>query len=174
MNKKGFTLVELLAVIALLAFLTVLIAPNMVNVKNSVVNSTLRSKIKGIHSAAIDYATDRLNMVPFPITTTYTPGTYTYSSDCLQVKISTLVELNYLAVSTSYQGSTNEDNGSENEDMVRTDVINPATNESLNEKFVCVRYDSNKAMDRALVAYIYNECDLYTLVDYKNECLRGE
>lgn len=174
MNKKGFTLVEILAVIAILGLLTVLITPNIVNVRNSVLNSTLRSKIKGIHSAAIDYATDRLNMVPFPVNDVYTPGTVTYSTDCLQVKISTLVELNYLAVSTSYQGSTDENTGGENEDMVRTDVINPITNESLDEKFVCVRYDSNIAMNRTLVAYIYNECDLYTLEDYKSECRRGE
>lgn len=174
MDKRGFTLVELLAVIALLGFLAVLITPNIVNVRNSVVNSTLKSKLKGIHSAAIDYAEDRVNMVPSPVEDIYTVGNYTYSRDCLQVKIGTLVELNYLAVSTSYAGSTTSEGTGEDLEKVRSEVINPATGESLNEKFVCVRYDSNKAVNRSLIAYIYNECDLFTLDTYKQECLRGE
>lgn len=64
MNKKGMTLVELIAVIAILGILTVMVSPAIMTIRKSVLNNTLDSKIAMIQAAALEYASERINDVP--------------------------------------------------------------------------------------------------------------
>ena len=169
MNKKGFTLVELMAVIALLGILVVLVTPSLISLRNNVTNGSLKSKLQTIHSAAIDYAQDRLNLVPSPINASYKLGDKTYNVNCLQVKISTLIEEGYLAVTTAY---TNKDANEVNDEIETntTKMYSPVDNKDLTEEFVCVRYDINDVNSRKLIAYVYKECELFTVDSYIKEC----
>ncbi len=51
-NKKGFTLVELLAVIAILAILVIIALPNVINLYNKAQKETFLTETKKIHSEA--------------------------------------------------------------------------------------------------------------------------
>ncbi len=176
MNKKGFTLVELIAVIALLGVLVILAMPNLISLRNNVTNGSLKSKLQTIHSAAIDYAQDRLNSVPSPLVPqtlngdpTYKLGDKTYNSNCLQVKIATLIEEGYLAVTTAYTNKNpSEVNGEIETNTTR--MYSPVNNVDITEYFVCVRYDKNNVNERKLIAYVYDECSLFTVDTYKKEC----
>lgn len=64
MNKKGMTLVELIAVIAILGILAVISSPAVMKIRNTVLQNTLDSKISMIKSAAIEYGFDNLNSIP--------------------------------------------------------------------------------------------------------------
>ena len=172
MNKKGFTLVELMAVIALLGILAVLVTPTLVSLRNNVTNGSLKSKLQTIHSAAIDYAQDRLNLVPSPITQSYRLGDKNYNVNCLQVKVATLVEEGYLATATAYTNKDpNEVNGEIEANTVK--VYSPVDNKDLTEMFACVRFDINNVTERKLIAYVYDECSLFTVDSYKEECLNN-
>ena len=52
MNKKGFTLVELLAVIAILAILVVMAVPNVINLFNGAKVSTFISQAESLYKTA--------------------------------------------------------------------------------------------------------------------------
>ena len=52
MNKKGFTLVELLAVIAILAILVIIALPNILSMFNSAKKSAFETELKSIYTAA--------------------------------------------------------------------------------------------------------------------------
>ena len=52
MNKKGFTLVELLAVIAILAILVVMAVPNVINLFNGAKVSTFISQAESLYKSA--------------------------------------------------------------------------------------------------------------------------
>jgi len=58
MNKKGFTLVELLAVIVIMAILITIAVPGIMRIMNSLKTQSLCSKIEIIESAALEYAGD--------------------------------------------------------------------------------------------------------------------
>ena len=62
MKKKGFTLVELLAVIAILAILVVIAMPNVLGMFNSSKKNTFVTEVQNIlKQAATDYVQDSLN-----------------------------------------------------------------------------------------------------------------
>ena len=75
MNKKGFTLVELLAVIILLAVIALIATPIILNVINDSRESATMDSVSGIyHAIEIDYA-ERLEFSG--------NATYTYSNGAL-------------------------------------------------------------------------------------------
>ena len=53
-NKKGFTLVELLAVIAILAILVIIALPNVINMYNRAQKQTFLTEVKAIYNAVPD------------------------------------------------------------------------------------------------------------------------
>ena len=57
-NKKGFTLVEILAVIALIALVMILIVPNIARIFGNSVNTTMKIQENGIKEAALLYLED--------------------------------------------------------------------------------------------------------------------
>lgn len=56
-NKKGFTLIEILCVIAILAVITTIASASIVNLSNKSKDNLYCAKIKMIESAAKSYAT---------------------------------------------------------------------------------------------------------------------
>lgn len=52
MNKKGFTLVELLAVIAILAILVILALPNILNLFNDAKKSAFKTEVQTLYNTA--------------------------------------------------------------------------------------------------------------------------
>ena len=166
MNKKGFTLVELIAVIAILGILAIIVTPGIFAIRKNVLEKSLNTKITSIHNAALDYATDRIqkiesNVTPWPPT----DATKKYDMsvhDCFPVTVANLISEGYLAVNTSHTTEASDANNQ---------LLNPMTNESMNGLTVCVRFNNNNALNRKLIAYIVDECDLYEDDSTAAECL---
>ena len=132
MNRKGFTLIEVITAIALLAVLAILITPNLINIRKDMLQKTYESRVSLIEYAALDYANDNLDRVPASL------NLESPNSSCLTVTVGELIEGEYLS-------------GSDNN---KTVMVNPVTNENMNSKVVCVRYNSNEILERKLIAYI--------------------
>lgn len=170
MKEKGFTLIELVAVIVILGVLVVLVTPAIIGMRNTVINNTLKNKISMIYDAAIDYANDNIMDIPKGIDaddifarnskkcyddrglTSQEKKEYYKSrtnEDCLKycyvVLVKTLIDRGYLV------GDTDG----------RTSIENPLTGESMNSELVCVRYDSDDPQTRELIAYILGEQRLW-------------
>lgn len=64
MNKKGFTLVELLAVIVLLLVIISITVPIVTNIINNSTNSTYRSQVNKILSATYDFSLKNSEFLP--------------------------------------------------------------------------------------------------------------
>lgn len=58
MNNKGFTLVEIISVVALLAIVIIITVPIIGNVSENIKKSTLKTKVENIKKAAILYGQD--------------------------------------------------------------------------------------------------------------------
>lgn len=185
MNKKGMTLIELIAVIAIIAILTLMIAPNILEMRRGSIKTTIDNKIQKVYNAAITYAEDNLSSVPNEFINNrlnydnqlyynqcLDSKSFNYKSEgvdtanldgsglkcedyCLIVYIGTLIDQGYLI--------------GDNED--KTQLLNSLTGESINDNRVCVRYDTNivtknNKLDntestRRLIAYIVDEGKLY-------------
>jgi prepilin-type N-terminal cleavage/methylation domain-containing protein len=182
MNKKGMTLIELIAVIAIMAILTLMIAPNIIEMRQQSIVTTISSKLTKIHNAAISYAGDNLSSVPNAYTIENLPADEAFGSEksnkCLTEKtFDTVGETNYSyceqyclivyvksLIENGYIAGDNED---------KTEIINSSDGKSLNNERVCVRYDTDvveisasertdrSKLSRKLVAYIIDEEKLY-------------
>ena len=64
MKKNGMTLVELIAVIAILGVLSIIATPAILGIRTMVLENTLDSKIAMITTGALEYAMDHINDVP--------------------------------------------------------------------------------------------------------------
>ena len=65
MNKNGFTLVEIIAVIALLGLVMIIFMPNILDGGKNAKIKTLESKIKNIEKAAVLYGQESENKIKF-------------------------------------------------------------------------------------------------------------
>lgn len=166
MKNKGFTLVELLAVIAVLGILAIVVTPAIIGLRNNVLKSTLDTKISTINTAAADYAYTVMNQLKQPLGSTdnyYIDGVTGYDDSpfCKKVKIGTLIELNFLTVNSSHQDEERDADGSVIINSKASQILNPLNNESMNDLEVCMRFDTDDAINRKIVTYIINQCDLY-------------
>ena len=57
-NKKGFTLVELLAAIAIISILAIFVVPNIIKLFNNSVDSAMETQEKQVFDGAVLYVTD--------------------------------------------------------------------------------------------------------------------
>ncbi|MGM9878055.1 MAG: type II secretion system protein [Bacilli bacterium] len=160
MNKKGFTLTELIAVIAILGILALIATPAVLIIRKNVLLNTLDSKISQIKNAAEDYASKYIMEIPSPVTIICNSGeecrddennSYIENEDCLIVLVRTLVSRGYLA-------------GDKDEKEILT---NPIDGSSLNNLKVCIRYNNNEAMSRKVFSYIINEDKITDWDNYK-------
>ena len=147
MNNKGFTLVEMMAVIAIIALLGLIITPGIISIRNSVLESTLESRLSMIENAAKDYAQENINELKSSVTTTY-DGSRSPNADCIYRTVNYLINAGYLKSNNSYMG---RDGDKENQ------IINPVNGESMNNRRVCIRFDSNNVMTREVIAYVVEE-----------------
>lgn len=69
--KKGFTLVELLAIVILLGIILVLIYPNIVNLFEEKTGDIEESKLIAIYDAAEQYIDSNINEYPKTVGETY-------------------------------------------------------------------------------------------------------
>ncbi len=87
MNKKGFTLTELLVVIALIAVLALLVVPNVMQVRNNINERLYSEKEDYIVSAAEMYASNNPDLFA--------------SGDIVTIKLSDLINAGYLTTDGS-------------------------------------------------------------------------
>ena len=71
MNEKGFTLVEMIATIAIILIIAALIIPNLVDMQKDTKEDLLNSKISLIEAKAKAYAMDHLDTFTSPISIEY-------------------------------------------------------------------------------------------------------
>ncbi len=140
MNKKGFTMVELLAVLAIMLLLAIVVIPNINTMRQKTLKQTYESRVKQVKIAAKEWAGDNLVSVPSNVSQDYTNQTYC-DEDCVCVSINELIRSGYLV-------------GDKNQKQTLT---NPLTNEEMNDKLVCVRYDTNNINTREIISYIEGE-----------------
>ena len=150
MNKKGLTLVELLAVIAIIGILAIMITPGIMALRNSVLTSTLKSKISQIENAAKDYGQDHLNDLTSPVDDypASNPGGKVGDENdpnWLIKTVDSLVSYGYLTEKNTYTSKSDEGDNQ---------IINPKTGESMNDLYICIRFDTNDPMNRKVEAYL--------------------
>ncbi len=174
MDKKGFTLVEIIASIAILGILMVIAGPAVFKIREVVLINSLDSKLSLVKSAAIEFGNDNIMDVPsiktedgytaaqvgacnaacidgnghYEGTPTGCPvdaSTFNCRNHCRVVSIKTLIQRGYLA----------------GDDSTKESLINPINDINLNHAEVCITFDSEKALERKLVAYIFGEKNLY-------------
>ena len=157
MKKDGLTLVELLAVIAIIGILAVLISPAVISIRNNVLESTYQTRVSQIENAAKDYASDHINLIPqnIPENEVLTDESFrnnAWKKDydcCATVSVNYLISSGYLAATNSY--TTNDGQEKDNQ------ILNPITGKSMNGMVVCFRYTSNDAMNREIVAFLLED-----------------
>ncbi len=146
MNRKGMTLVELLAVIAIMSILTILVVPSIIKIRNETLVDDYNNRIEMIKNAAIEWGNDNLNLIPKTVSE-YNEEDKSLNESCAHPTVAHLIESGYLKGASSTKDTDEE--GSV--------MINPITGEEMNELLVCIRYDSNDLLNRKLVSYIIEE-----------------
>lgn len=126
MNKKGFTLVELLAVIVLLAIITTIAVTSMSAIHNNSLKKLLETKIEQIESAAIIYGQENPNELTEK---NCVVDGVTYSF-CKTVKVGDLIAGNFFE-SGVFEGN----------DRV---LINDVTKKNMNEDTVQIYRKNNR------------------------------
>ena len=140
MNKKGLTLIELMAVIAILAILAIMITPGIITVRNNVLESSYKNKVSQIVTAAIDYGQEHINELNNVVDESNP------DNSCIYRNVNFLINNGYLKVGNSYS-----------EEGVVTQLTDPRDGSSMNNLRVCIRFDSNSALRREIIAYLAEE-----------------
>lgn len=91
MNKKGFTLIELLAVIAIIGILSLVVVPNLMNVRKNINNRLAEEKKEHIISAAELYATNNPDIFG--------------GTDVVYVSVQELIDAEYLEIDVKVDDS---------------------------------------------------------------------
>ena len=95
MNKKGFTLIELIAVIALLGIIIVIAVPAITTMRQNALEREAEAQINSIESAAVYYSQDTGTTENITVQTLlqngYLDPTYEYGDNGCNVQIGCLV-----------------------------------------------------------------------------------
>lgn len=140
MNKKGFTLVELMVSIAILMLLSALLIPAVNAIRKKTLEQLYDAKISQILSTSKSWGRENLVRIPQYVNKEYT-NQKTCDRDCACVLVRELISDGFLA------GDSND----------KTELQNPITKKSMNSTLVCVRYDTNNALTRKIISYIVEE-----------------
>lgn len=125
MNKKGFTLVELLAVIALIAIISTIAFSSAIAIRNNSNKKLLKTKVEQIESAAILYGQENPNI----LTTECIVDEVSYKF-CKEITVKDLIDGNFF-----------EPGVFKDEEKV---LINDVTSESMNSEVVIIYRKNNR------------------------------
>lgn len=151
MKNNGFTLIEILAVVAIMGLLMIMIMPGIMSIRKNVLENALANRISMIENAAKDYAHDHINEVKSTVTSNY-DGSKTPNENCIYRNVNYLINSGYISQSNTYvveDESTNQ--------IKENQILNPVTGQSMNNMRVCIRFDTNDAVNRSVVAYLVEE-----------------
>ena len=145
MNKKGFTLVEVLAVVVILSIILSMATFGVVNIRRNSLQKLVDTKISNLESSAIIYGQENQNEL-----------TETCNIDEVDYDFCKLVNVKYLIENEYY--TTNEAN-SEN----KKDLINNVTNKSMLCDEIQIYKKNNRVYAKAINIKsndVNYECDL--------------
>lgn len=128
--KKGFTLIELIIVIALLGVLAILVVPNLIEMRNETLTKEYNSLKERIKSAALEYGYDNINDL---------------SNTCFNVTVNTLIDNNYLSADNDgklYNSLTGEELN-EKSVCIKYIFCSETTGNTCDDKNVIVELDEN-------------------------------
>lgn len=150
MKNTGFTLVEILAVIAIMGILMIMITPGIMSLRENVLENALENRISMIENAAKDYAQDHITELDSDVSNY--DGSKGPSNDCIYRTVNFLINSGYISSNNTYVVEDEDTNQKK-----VNQIINPVTGESMNNLRVCIRFDSNNAMSRKIITYIVVE-----------------
>ncbi len=145
MNKKGFTLVEVLAVVVILSIILSMATFGVMNIRRNSLQKLVDTKISNLESSAIIYGQENQNEL-----------TETCNIDEVDYDFCKLVNVKYLIENEYY--TTNEAN-SEN----KKDLINNVTNKSMLCDEIQIYKKNNRVYAKAINIKsndVNYECDL--------------
>ena len=151
MRKTGFTLIEILAVIAIMGLLIIMITPCIMSIRRSVLQNSLETRISMIENAAKDYAHDHITELKSYVTSSY-DGEKTENDNCIYRNVNFLINSGYISSSNTYvveDETTNQ--------IKENQILDPVTGTSMNNRRVCIRFDTNDAMTRQVITYLVEE-----------------
>jgi len=136
MNKKGFTLVELLSVIVVLAIVMAIAVPSVIGVNSIIKNNMLDSKVEFIEEAAVLFGQDIKGSV-------MSSGTKYKNYPCKEYIVSDLVP--------QYLSKDNENNCLNKESSGNVGcIVDPRDESNYLDKYKVIIYFKNKRI-RAIV-----------------------
>ena len=142
MNKKGFTLVELIGVIVILAILSILATKTYGNIIDKVAKKQLNEKILTIEKAAMSYGQDNKNL----LTDSCTIDGKTYSN-CKTVTVSDLISNNRIdSDEKDSSGNTTLINNVTKNDMKNDKVFIYRKNNRVYATMDCSNFVSNNGV----------------------------
>ena len=147
MDNKGFTLIELMAVITIIAILAILITPGILSIRESVLESSYINKLSQIENAAKEYGTEHITELISPVSSDYVALDKSPNENCIYRTINFLINNGYLKVTNS-----NAVSGTNNYTLT-----DPRDGSSMNNMRICIRFDNNIAKYREVVAYLVEE-----------------
>lgn len=117
--KKGFTLVEMLAVIVILGIVITLAVYSSNSVRNSSLEKLLKTKISDLESSAIIYGQENQDI--FDSSCTVQGETYSF---CKTVTVKKLIDENYYkSTETDEEGNIDLKNNVTNKSMLNDELI---------------------------------------------------
>ncbi len=132
MNKKGFTLIEVLAVLVIISIIASLATIKVLKIKNNSSEELLETKIENLEAAAIVYGQEN----PSSLTKSCTVSGVNYSY-CTQVTVKNLIDGNYFkSTETNSAGTIDLKNDVTNESMLSDKIQIYRKNNSIYAKYI--------------------------------------
>ncbi len=94
MNKKGFTLIEILAVIVITALITIIASTGISGVKKSINENLYQSNVALIEKSAVNFGEDKKSYLE-SLNSSCTIDSVTYKP-CLKVTVASLIDRYYI------------------------------------------------------------------------------
>ena len=153
MNKKGFTLVEILAVVVILSIILSLATLGVMNIRRNSLQKLVDTKISNLESSAVLYGQENQDELDAECKV----GDETYSS-CKKMTVRELIEKDY------YKSEETNNNGEK-------DLINNVTRESMLDDKVIIFKKNNRVYSKYVDADVEVK---FGFEDIKKACNNGD